>query len=653
MKVSYEWLQTFFDEGACPSIKEIEQKLTFHAFEIEGVEEVNGDSVIDVDVLPNRAADSLSHRGIAREISALFEIPMKRDQLREEVLLEPETNSVEVTLDSKASCSYYIAAHITGVEVKESPGWLRARLEAIGQKSINNVVDATNYVLFELGRPTHVFDAKKFEGDVPNVGTRLAREGEKITLLGGDEVALTDSMTLIVDANSDAPVAVGGVKGGAHAEVDENTTDIIIETANFHPTQTRLTSQALKMRTDASARFENHMADKLADYGVVAVVELILKIAGGELVGYKSAGELDAGNTEVKVSAERVSKLLGAKINEDEIESILTRLQFEYSRDGENFTVKAPFERRDVNLPEDVIEEIGRVYGYEKIESAQLPTPEREVGVHKKYAYSELIRNTLTALGATEVYLYALRDSGEIKLRNALASDKDHLRGDLASGIKDSLDKNERKMPLLGKYDAIQIFEIGNVFLKDTAKTIEDSSPRPHEGFREETHVCIGARVSGTKKKEERTIAILKETKTKLEEVLGGALPEISGEILEFNLDEFVKELPEIAYPEVATVTDSAVYQAISQYPFVSRDIAVWVPEGTKIKEIKEIVQTHAGELLKRNDQFDEFEKDGRVSYAFHLVFQSMEETLTDEKIGEIMSVIEEEMSAKEGWEIR
>jgi len=610
----------------------------FHAYEIEGVEDVNGISVLDIDVLPNRAADSLSHRGIAREISTLFEIPMRRDPLRDTVVLSPETDSVSVTLSSKDSCSYYVAAHIKDVEVKESPEWLKNSLEAIGQKSINNIVDATNYVLFELGRPTHVFDAKKFEGNKPSVGTRLAKSGEKITLLGGDEIELTDSITLIVDANSDAPIAIGGVKGGAHAEIDDSTTEILVEVANFHPTQTRLASQALKMRTDASARFENNIADKLADYGAVAVVELILKVAGGELVGYKTAGELHEGNAEVAVTAQQVSKLLGADISSKEIEGIFDRLQFEYSHDGEKFAVTAPFERRDINIREDVIEEIGRVYGYNNIKSEQLLQVEKVPDINKKYAYAELIRNTLSAQGYTEVYLYSLRDSGEVKLVNALASDKDHLRGDLSAGMTDSLDKNEKQMPVLGLYDAIKVFEIGNIFLPGG----------------EETHVAIGVRVAGNKKKEGRYQILLADIKKSLEEELNVTLPEISGETLEFNLDSLIVDLPELAsYPETKTVAKGVSYVASSSYPFVLRDIAAWVPKGTNAGDIQEIVVKHAGDLLKRSDIFDEFEKDGRISYAFHLVFQSNEKTLTDDEIGVIMVAIEAEIDAKESWQVR
>ncbi len=640
MKVSYKWLQTFFDQGVLPSVEDIEHKLMFHAYEIEGIEIVNGDSVIDVDVLPNRAADSLSHRGIAREISSLFAIPMKCDPLRGKgaVELAPDTNTVEVTISDDDSCSYYVAAHIKDIKIKESPDWLIERLESIGQKSINNVVDATNYVLFDLGRPTHIFDANKLKGDVPSIGTRLANSGESITLLGGEEIELTDTMTLIIDTSSDIPLAVGGVKGGSHAEVDENTTDIIVEVANFHPIKTRLTSQALKLRTDASARFENNMADELANYGATAVVDLILEVAGGELVGYKSVGELDSGNIEVTVGLERISKLLGTEINKDEVEDIFNRLQFTHSFDGESFVVRAPFERRDIRLPEDVIEEVGRVYGYDKINSVQLDIPKESPIINKKFAYSELIRNTLAELNVMEVYLYSLRDSGDVRLINALASNKDHLRSDLSSGIIEALDNNERNMPLLGLYQSMQIFEIGNIFLKNS----------------EQTYVCIGVRVVGKKKREERTIELLNNIKNKLEDVLGVKLPKIDNETLEFNLDEIIKDLPEIdKYPKVSTIMEGATYRVFSKYPFIIRDLAIWVPESTDEDVIKDIITKYGGELVQRIDKFDEFKKDGRVSFAFHIVFQAMDRTLTDREVGNIMKGVEVEINNIDCFDIR
>ncbi len=638
MKVSYKWLQTYFEDGALPSVVELEQKLMFHAFEIEGVEKVENDSVIDVDVLPNRAADCLSHRGIAKEISILFNIPINDDPLKKEISLVPTTDKISVSLDKDASCSYYASALIKGVKVAESPKWLKESLEAIGQKSINNVVDATNYVLFGLGQPTHVFDAQKFSGDNPKIGVRLAKEGENIELLGGTKVDLTNTMSVITDANNDTPLAVAGVKGGTVAEVSEQTTDIIIESAKFNAVQTRKTSQALKIRTDASARYENNVASKLAQYGVQAVAELILEIAGGELIGFTQKGELDQNNKTVNVQISKVSKLLGVEINKEQIEDILQRLQFEYKFEGNGFDVKAPFERRDINIPEDVIEEIGRVYGYFNIESKQLDAPEKQPGMNQKFAYSEIIRDTLNKLDFTEVYLYSLRDSGEIKLLNSLASDKDHLRANLKDGIVESLDKNEKQMPLLGLYNALKIFEIGNVFTKDS----------------ENTNVCLGVRVLGKKKKKERTLEILNQAKDALETALGCNLPESIGETLEFDLSEIIKDLPKVDnYINTNTVSDDVAYTHISQYPFVLRDIAIWAPSGTKDETLTNIIKEHGGDLVQRVDKFDEFEKDGKVSLAFHTVFQAGDKTLTDKEVNTIMQKVEDIINNTEGFQVR
>jgi len=292
MLVSYKKLNSFFEEDL-PSAEEIAEKLTFGAFEIEGIEEVGDDKIIDVDVLPNRASDSLSHVGIAREVSTLTGIPMTHRPLEIIPKMSPRvSDELRVTVDDKMRCPVYTAALIRGVKIGPSPDWIKEKLEATGQKSINNIVDATNYVLFGLGQPLHAFDARKFtekDGSI-GVGVRAAKSGEKIIVLGGDEYELTDEMTVITDGNSDKAIAIAGVKGGAGPEVDESTVDIVVESAKFNPVVTRKTAQALNLRTDASKRFENEVPEELPFIGIEIAVGLIQKIAGGELVGY--AGQL-------------------------------------------------------------------------------------------------------------------------------------------------------------------------------------------------------------------------------------------------------------------------------------------------------------------------------------------------------------------------
>jgi len=215
MKVSYEWLQSYFD-AKLPAPKELAEILTFHAFEIESVEQVGQDSVIDVDVLPNRSSDCLCHRGIAREIATLLNIPLASDPLKKAVTSTPDSNLLELDIQAKELVNRFSAVAISGVEVEESPEWMKKRLETIGQKSINNVVDTTNYVMFDIGQPLHAFDRDKLtEKDGGYViAVRVGKSGEKITTLTGEEYEAGKDNLLIVDGGSDVSIGIAGVKGG-------------------------------------------------------------------------------------------------------------------------------------------------------------------------------------------------------------------------------------------------------------------------------------------------------------------------------------------------------------------------------------------------------------------------------------------------------
>src|SRR3989338_698810 len=250
MKISRSWLQTFFKDPL-PEAKALADALTFHAFEIESIE----NDVLDVKVTPNRGHDCLSHRGIAKELSAILKIPLANDPLAVHPVLAPVTTEVTVDLQRTVLCKRYIAGYIKGVKVGPSPEWLSARLLAIGQRSINNVVDATNFVMFNLGQPLHAFDALK-----------LKIENGKFKI----EVQEQNGRLVIVDGNAQTVLGVAGVKGGPESLISANTRDIIIESANFDGVSVRKTAAALKLRTDASARFEQVISPELAAYGMYA-----------------------------------------------------------------------------------------------------------------------------------------------------------------------------------------------------------------------------------------------------------------------------------------------------------------------------------------------------------------------------------------------
>lgn len=774
MKVSYNWLQTYFDTQL-PLSEEVAQKLTFHAFEIEGIEKVGEDSVIDIDVLPNRAHDCLSHRGIAKELSVLFQLPLKEDVLRTRETKLHSSQILSVEVENPQLCRRYTSAIINNVKVGPSPQWLRERLEAIGQKSINNVVDATNYVMFGLGQPLHAFDTSRLgqQGGSFSIKVRSAQEGERIKVLTGEEYTLSHEDLLIVDGNSNNPIGIAGVKGGEEAGIDEQTTDIIIESAHFNPTNTRKTSQSLKLRTDASTRFENEISPELAYYGLVEVVELILSLTKGTVEGYVDIyPKKPSMQYKVGVSTEEINSLLGTSITEQEVEDILGRFSFSYEKviplervlslaptfkdvpytavgeirydngkqfscssfvnylfvrggvslpsisidqyvygipvnendikpgdviffnskegkiryesvdyfkgtqvpegvdhcalyigDGkmihaargegkvieeciedssqkdnivgyrrmtdnkERYVVEIPFERLDLRIKEDLIEEIGRVYGYTNV-GEDVPKKDSNVPVHKKYYYTEKIRDSLTSKGFTEVYTYSLRDRGELELENPLASDKNFVRSTLQDGIRDSLVLNEKNKAVLGLED-IKVFEIGNVFVDD----------------KEHTSVCIG--ISGNMQGSQDVV-------TELFSTLGCPLiGEWNQEVYEFSLDEILDLLPEPKEYDVISESKDFTYEPFSIFPSVLRDIAVWVSENLSSDDILSIITNDAGELLVQSSLFDEYKKDGKVSYAFKLVFQSLEKTLSDEEVNEVMKRITDTLNAQDGFEVR
>jgi len=802
MKVSHEWLQSYFDTQL-PAPEEVARLLTFHSFEIEGVEKKGRDSIIDVDVLANRAHDCLSHRGIAKELSAILNIPLKDDPFRHEEKGLPVSKALSVSIENPTLCRRYIGALLRGVKVGPSPDWLKGRLEATGQKSINNVVDATNYVMFNLGQPLHAFDADKLkvESGKWKVAVRNAKEGEKITTLGGGEYALTAENLLIVDGGDNAPIGIAGVKGGTAAEINETTKDIIIESANFHPTSIRKTSQALKLRTDASTRFENDLAPEIAYHAMRDVVTLILDIAGGEVEGYADVYPRPKTSAyKTGVSLEEINGLLGTAITEKETEDILSRLGFSYEKvsptekvievarnlegvpykygasilydaphafdcssfvaycfaqagvsiprvsvdqyvygepveekdmqpcdvifavgesskegtfvriaDGKEVTehvakyksveympgtevpegvshcglylgdgmvahaegnggagkvvieslkesksfknivgvrrmtgdalryaVTVPFERLDIRSKEDLIEEIGRIYGYENIPEATVATGKERPTVNKCFYYAEKVRQHLTEKGFTEVYTYSLRDRGIVELENPFASDKRFMRQTLAEGVRGSLLLNEKNAPLLG-LEAVRIFEIGKVF----------SSEGEH------TSVCLGVAFGG-KKGEKEAGLMLREAIGGLSNVFDTI---VSGEeeegTFECNLDRQIEGLPEPKSYDSTPAPRSTSYKQFSVYPFVLRDLSLWVPKAVSSGEILRTIKEVAGDLLVHTRLFDEYKKGDKVSYAFRLVFQSPEKTLSDDEVNVIMNTTTASLQGREGFEIR
>ena len=608
MKVSRLWLSKFFD-NELPVAQEIADALTFHAFEIESIEKVGGlrqgdeasDDVLDVKITPNRGHDSLSHRGVAKELSAILKIPLAHDPLKDVLDLSKVTDMVSVSIEDEDLCNRYCAALVKGIKVTPSPSWLKERLESIGQRSINNVVDATNFVMFNIGQPLHAFDAGQlqFKNGSYAIEVKKTKANEKIRTLDGKEYILSDSMMVISDANADVSIGIAGVKGGEKSQVHDGTVDIIIESANFNNVSVRKTAQTLKLRTDASVRFEQNLSPEFVPFAIESVVGLILKIAGGELVGYKDVYLKIQELKEVSVTTKEVVSLLGGSFNEKNIIDTFERLGFSYTQKEDVFTVRPPFERLDILIPEDLIEEVGRIVGYENIPAKNLPLFERKPQINQNFEASEQVRKNLTALGYSEVYTSVFADTGERSVLNKVDSVRPYLRDSLTPGLNEAWTLNSFNKDLLGLKE-IKLFEIGTVW-KDGKEITMAGIVEGKEGAKEDP------------------------------------------------LSMYIKETADY---EDMPVSQNIKYKPFSKYPFVTRDIALWVPEGTGADMVKEIILKEAGALLMRIDLFDEFKKEDKVSYAFRLIFQSFEKTLTDQEVGEIMNKINIFLKDK-GFEVR
>lgn len=636
MKFSHNWLQTFFD-ASLPSPAEIEERLTFHSSEVEEVLVVGDDTVYDLKILPDKSAWLLSHRGLAKELSVILHMPMKEDPLRGSIDYGAALSDVRIVLDTP-TCDFYGAAIIDGVKVGPSPDWLRARLEAIGQRSINNIVDATNYVMFELGQPLHAFDAATFVSDAAGtkeVRVRAAKALETLTTLSGDVLTLLADDAVITDGVSGEVLALAGVKGGQNSGVTAATTTILLEAAHFDRVATRLGAQRHKQPTDAAKRYENGLSRSVTPYGLLAGAKLIADIAGGTLRGIATTGASSVVRPPVSATLTDINRVLGITISAAEVTAIWERFGYEVVVSGETFTVTPPHERDDLEVKQDLIEEVGRMYGLSHIVSIP-PTPAPLRELNTRLYYAEQIRTVLVGLGFSEVYTSSFREKDIAHIKNALASDKSYLRSRLMDNLLEVRQKNVPFRDLLG-LSAVKVFEIGTVF-----------------GASEEAfHVGLAVQ-TGTEYKAKLDDPLLATAVGALETALGVALTPVhtAPGYIEFSLEALLTALPmPTAYIAVPT-SPTILYKPFSTYPSVSRDIAMWVSEGTDVTAVESVLTGASGDLLVRLTHLDTFTKEGRTSLAFRLVFQSKQKTLDGAEVDELMTAVYSDV-AKAGWEVR
>lgn len=676
MKFSYNWLNDYFS-GKLPEAHKLAEKIGLHSFELESIEKLdNNDFLIDWDILPNRSSDCLCYDGMVKEISTVLNLPAK------DVLYRTEN----IKFDDSFKTSDFIFLDISdtnksgkekvirvtkrlalNVKVDSSPKWLMERLKSTGQKSINNVVDITNYVMWVTGQPVHVFDYDKLSGpeNKKNIFIKHAQNGEKIVDLSSNEHKLNNEILVIAD--NEKYLDIAGIKGGNISGIDKNTTRVLMSVVNFEYENIRNTSRKLKLQTDASKRYENEVPLHKVDLAQKLFGYLLQQLAGAKIS--KEIIDTKPKIPErkiIEVTLQEINSLLGLNLEIEKVEKIFERLKFNFKtkkQDPEDNNEKISFrclfevtptsERLDINIKEDLIEEVGRIYGYENIteifpdEGFKIPEKNNLKNAKNK------IGDILVSLGFFEVYNRTIVKNGIIKLANSLNSNATYLRNNLLASLQEKTLKN------LIHSNKPQLFEIGKIFTK-----INNHEVLEYYSFAG----ILGKRKIKAKEEEE----IFYETKGVLEKIF--EILKVKNIKWESSKDEnFVADLQikkndlvlkigkvginfwEINLEKLVENIDEKVnYKKPSKYPKIARDVAFFVPIDFQVAEAKKIIENilpEEAQDLKLFDIYKDEEKE-RKSFAFSLTFQSTTQTLSDEFVNKKMKAIYQELE-KNNFEIR
>ncbi|MCU0634937.1 MAG: phenylalanine--tRNA ligase subunit beta [Gemmatimonadaceae bacterium] len=637
-----------------------------------------GDTQIELDVLANRP-DLFSQRGVAREVSALTGIPLVLPrELRSTATVPPLRGGAReastgagasVRIDDADGCSRYLGAVLRGVRVGPSPAWLVARLESVGSRSINNVVDVTNYCLHALGQPMHAFDLSTLAG--AQVIVRRARDGETLVTLDGVTRTLSPEMTVIADATR--AVAIAGVMGGRDSEVTATTTDILLEVAHFAPSRVRRTRRTLGLSTDASYRFERGVDAAAAPQALTLAVQMLLAVAGGTVEGGPvDVGQAPAPHAPVRLEVARVARLLGQAVPASEITKLLGAIGFSIEALEEGvLSVRAPSWRLDISRDVDLIEEIARLRGFDALPDVLTGARPGTVPDHPLYVLGRRVRDVLVAQGLHEIRpmpFVAARAEGSIRVANPLSDDEPFLRDALATTLAARAEFNLARMQR-----DVRLFEVGSVFLGDP-------DPLPREEVR------VGALIMGARRPPHFTEPVppdidawdakaLAETLVETLYGTGGAslVPVADdtvlwhvehegrrvGHVMRATLDAPVWAAPafvvECTIGEMPTAPVAAPgahagappspparraptqYRPLPTTPSTSFDLALLVPDAIAAATVEMELRRAAGELLEELTLFDQFVgagvAPGMRSLAWRLVLRHPERTLREKEI--------------------
>ncbi len=655
----------------------------------------DSDTAYNLEVTPNRP-DCLSHIGIARELAAWYERDLAIPSV--ENLPAPSDRSSDQDLFEGASvacpddCPLYRATVIKGVTIGPSPAWMQALLSSIGLRPINNVVDVTNFVLHECGNPLHAFDARDIEGK--RITVRNANDGETITTLDGEERELASRMAVIADEKK--ALAVAGVMGGANSEVKDDTVDLVLEVAYFNPTTIRWVSKTLGLSSDSSYRFERGVDPVSLRFATDRAVQLILETAGGEVRGPEFvAGSEPNWNRTVALSPDWIRAKAGFEISDEQIRSSLERLNMTVSGDSD-WTVSIPSYRGDLERPIDLLEEVLRIYGTDKIPSGSVVATATGANDHPVTEYARQATQYLVGQHFSEVVNYTLRSSDEqngwsesvaampLGLKNPISEDQTQLRHSLLPGILEALRLNQSR-----KTGATRYFETGRVFREVNGKVVELISvafaecvfgrPRswkeraPDDFYQAKHRTEVLAQFAGmdigrfgmTQIEDDATAwqagqaAIVDDPRAGISAEFG--LLNLT-RMNAMDIDGDVMAGSFCILPERLRAAKRVRFQPFSLFPPSSKDLALVVAQSEPASQVIRTVEKIASKATKGFEMesihvFDVYEgegvPEGRKSLAVSMLFRSRERTLKDKEVNKAFDSIQSAIREKTDYEIR
>jgi phenylalanyl-tRNA synthetase beta chain len=684
MIVSWEWLREYVALDV--AVEELLGRLTMAGLNIESLKPVGEDRAIDVEVTSNRP-DCLGHIGVAREAAVLFGRSLKVPEANPKVSSAKTADATSVAIECPQLCPQYFARVIRGVKVGPSPAWLRKRLETIGLASINNVVDVTNYVLMECGQPLHAFDLDRLRGR--RIVVRPARRGEKLVAINQRTYELQPEMCVIADA--DHPVAVGGVMGGLETEIGPTAKNVLIETANFAPQSIRTTARKLALHSDSSYRFERGIDPAQLDWASRRCCQLILELAGGELLDEAifAGVPIDRNRLHITLRFGRIPQILGIEVPQDEAVRILTSLGIEPQGPPSNGRCDfvPPTRRRDVTREIDLIEEVARIHGYDRIPQ-DVPVPLEISAKTLRDRVTEAVRTVLTSAGFFEAVTMSFVSDAVSDLfqpRGALPKlTVDHssrrqenvLRQSLIPSLLLSRQVNERH----GNFNA-ELFEIAKVYLhapcqksaaqKSAAQNTEAQDEplmiglvtgRPFidaKGIVEAVahRVCPGATVT-VKPSQVAAFAAGRGANLYLNGTLWGWLGELDRSVSD-AVD--LKDAVTVAELDVGLLESNAelvsTFQPLAQFPAIDRDLNFILGEEVTWEMLESVVRTAGRPLLERvgfGGQYRGKQIDAdKKSYVVTLSYRASDRTLTADEVEKCQQAVIDACAARLGATLR